>query len=188
MALSAEERRARNLAVKLREYATDPPKFRARIKAARVANPERIRERERQYYAAHRATRLAQKRIARRRRYRENPEPAKASAKRHRLKNPHKVAENNARRRAKQLGAPCIEKISRSEIYARDGGLCAICGEYVPHGCFTLDHVTPLSKGGNHTYDNLVVAHQGCNSSKGNGNTPTQRPLFARLPISAPRA
>lgn len=99
--------------------------------------------------------------------------------------NPDAMRDKRARRRARKKGATHIEKIDRREVYARDGGLCAICGEHVPADSCTLDHITPLAAGGSHTYDNLAVAHARCNKAKGDGNTPTQRPLFSRLPTEA---
>jgi len=43
---------------------------------------------------------------------------------------------------------------------------CAYCGRRAK-GHLTQDHVTPLSKGGAHTLNNIVPACQSCNSSKG---------------------
>lgn len=66
-----------------------------------------------------------------------------------------------------------IEKVSYSEIYERDEGRCHICGEkvheeYNRHDRLsgTLDHVIPLARGGDHTYDNIKLAHMVCNSIK----------------------
>ena len=65
------------------------------------------------------------------------------------------------------------EPISEKVIYLRDGWICQICKKRVdkrfkwPHPMSrTLDHITPLSKGGTHTYNNIQLAHLGCNSSK----------------------
>jgi 5-methylcytosine-specific restriction endonuclease McrA len=44
---------------------------------------------------------------------------------------------------------------------------CAYCGK---EGKTTLDHITPLSKGGTHTIDNLVLACSTCNGSKYNNS------------------
>ena len=45
--------------------------------------------------------------------------------------------------------------------------ICVYCGSTEP---LTIDHVTPLSKGGTHTIDNLALACKSCNSSKNSNN------------------
>ena len=53
----------------------------------------------------------------------------------------------------------------RRRIYARDGRKCRACG--AEHG-LSIDHIIPISKGGNSTDDNLQVLCLGCNVLKGN--------------------
>lgn len=56
-------------------------------------------------------------------------------------------------------------KPSRSLIYKRDNNSCQYCG------CtrsLTIDHVIPRSRGGQDTWENLVVACHTCNTKKGN--------------------
>jgi len=51
--------------------------------------------------------------------------------------------------------------------------VCQICSEPVdpdatgPLGA-SHDHLIPLTRGGTHTPENIQLAHQSCNSSKGN--------------------
>jgi 5-methylcytosine-specific restriction endonuclease McrA len=52
---------------------------------------------------------------------------------------------------------------------------CAYCGSI--HN-LTVDHMIPLSRGGTHTFDNLVCACRKCNEEKGN-RTPQE---WGRLP------
>ena len=54
--------------------------------------------------------------------------------------------------------------VNRREIFRRDHHTCQYCGS-TKH--LTLDHVIPRSKGGTHTWDNVVTACNRCNSSKG---------------------
>lgn len=66
--------------------------------------------------------------------------------------------------------------ITIEKLLKRDGGICQICGR--PVDCKdvangharslypTLDHIIPLSKGGTHTWDNVQLAHMGCNAGK----------------------
>ncbi len=50
-------------------------------------------------------------------------------------------------------------------VLKRDGQRCKYCGGH--DGPFHLDHVMPVSKGGKNEPDNLTVACQRCNISKG---------------------
>lgn len=58
-------------------------------------------------------------------------------------------------------------KIHRRTIYEREKGECLFCGAPLLFKEMTLDHVTPKSKGGQHTYRNLVCSCRKCNQSKG---------------------
>jgi len=57
-----------------------------------------------------------------------------------------------------------IPPVSRREVFRRDSHTCQYCGS-TKH--LTLDHVLPRSKGGTHTWDNVVAACERCNSAKG---------------------
>lgn len=50
------------------------------------------------------------------------------------------------------------------EVFRRDDHTCQYCGSTKR---LTLDHVIPRSKGGPHTWDNVVTACETCNSTKG---------------------
>jgi len=52
--------------------------------------------------------------------------------------------------------------LSRRAVFARDGYRCQYCGETAEN----LDHVVPRSKGGGHTWDNVVAACRPCNTRK----------------------
>jgi len=63
----------------------------------------------------------------------------------------------------------------RRNIYFRDEGLCGICNEPIllsdkyPHPrSLSIDHIVPLSKGGNHAKYNLQITHWNCNVNKSN--------------------
>lgn len=80
-----------------------------------------------------------------------------------------------ARHRARKVGA-AIEQFTNDEIYERDGWRCGLCGKLIhkakpfPHPMSrSIDHVVPLSKGGDHSRANVQAAHYGCNSRKNNG-------------------
>lgn len=65
----------------------------------------------------------------------------------------------------------------RLTVYEREGGRCHICKKLVPKEHFSLDHITPRSKGGTDSATNLRIAHIGCNASRGNRG-PGQFPLI----------
>jgi 5-methylcytosine-specific restriction endonuclease McrA len=52
--------------------------------------------------------------------------------------------------------------LTRRAILARDGGRCVYCGATAA----TIDHVVPRSRGGAHTWDNVVSACHRCNHVK----------------------
>ena len=52
--------------------------------------------------------------------------------------------------------------LTRKAVFARDGGRCVYCGAPAT----SLDHVVPRSRGGGHTWDNVVSACARCNHVK----------------------
>lgn len=75
---------------------------------------------------------------------------------------PDKRHELSHKRRAREAGVG-HETYSRSEILARWGHLCCYCDAPAEH----LDHVQPISKGGDDKAANIVPACAPCNLSKG---------------------
>ena len=52
--------------------------------------------------------------------------------------------------------------LTRKAVFARDGGRCVYCGA----AATSLDHVVPKSRGGPHTWENVVSACSRCNHVK----------------------
>lgn len=52
--------------------------------------------------------------------------------------------------------------LTRRAVFARDGGRCVYCNA----AATSLDHVVPRSRGGGHTWDNVVSACGRCNHDK----------------------
>lgn len=73
-------------------------------------------------------------------------------------------------------------RVTRDGVLTRDSYTCAYCGG---HGD-TLDHVTPESRGGQNTWDNLVTACAPCNGRKGN-RTPAEAGMRLRWEPYEPR-
>jgi 5-methylcytosine-specific restriction endonuclease McrA len=57
--------------------------------------------------------------------------------------------------------------LSRRTVLARDQYTCQYCGAQPAKGNLTLDHVVPRSRGGEHTWENVVSACIPCNQRKG---------------------
>lgn len=58
-------------------------------------------------------------------------------------------------------------KCNRRNVFWRDGYACQYCGETYAEERLTLDHVTPRSKGGPKSWENIVTACKKCNQRKG---------------------
>jgi 5-methylcytosine-specific restriction endonuclease McrA len=52
--------------------------------------------------------------------------------------------------------------LNRRAVFARDGNRCQYCGATAEN----IDHVIPRSRGGTHTWENVVAACRPCNSRK----------------------
>jgi 5-methylcytosine-specific restriction endonuclease McrA len=75
-----------------------------------------------------------------------------------------------------------IPPVSRKEILKRDRDRCQYCGSKKQ---LTIDHIIPRSKGGQHTWDNVVIACANCNSRKGD-KTPEQAGMVLKTKAKAP--
>lgn len=75
-------------------------------------------------------------------------------------------------------------RLTRKEIFARDGWRCVYCGRETRD--LTLDHVIPRHRGGEHTWENLVSACKPCNHRKA-GRTPGEARMTLQREPGAPR-
>lgn len=69
--------------------------------------------------------------------------------------------------------------VSRKSIMLRDRMTCQYCHRTFETKKLTLDHVTPRSRGGGSTWENLVAACYGCNNKKAD-----RTPAEAGMPLS----
>jgi 5-methylcytosine-specific restriction endonuclease McrA len=116
-------------------------------RAWKKAHPERVNAFNRHYNA-------------------KNPDKKAAWAKKWSDANPEKRAEYTAARQARILGQ-FVERVYRTVVLKRDKGLCGLCGKKVDPANWHLDHIVPISRGGEHSYANVQVTHPFCNTSKG---------------------
>ncbi len=146
-------------------YAANPE----RMKAYRAANKERAKAATASWNAANSEwvrVRNAAWRAANKDRVRAtNAAWAKANA--------EKRADGCQQRRVRIKGG-VVEKIDRRAIYDRDNGECHLCGKHVPEKEMELDHLIPVSRGGDHVALNLRVSCRSCNRRRGAGRLPAQ--------------
>lgn len=62
-------------------------------------------------------------------------------------------------RRRAILAEAFVEDVDRVAIWGRDEGHCRRCIAFVPFDKMHLDHIVPLSKGGEHSYYKVRKAH-----------------------------
>ena len=70
--------------------------------------------------------------------------------------------------------------LTNTALFARDHQLCLYCGRRAGRQTLTRDHVSPLSRGGLDTWENVVSACFQCNSRKG-----ARTPQEASMPLLA---
>lgn len=146
---------------KRRSYEKHADDVREYSRRYRVEHPERISAYNKKYRA-------------------ENRDFVAFAMRRWQLAHPERLREIDANRRARKLDA-WVEDVDRLVVYERDGGRCHICGESVERKGFHLDHLVPLSCGGEHSYRNVALAHPKCNMSRGAGRIPAQLLLLGRV-------
>lgn len=73
--------------------------------------------------------------------------------------------------------------LSRRGVFLRDGGTCQYCGRTAEN----IDHVLPRSRGGAHTWENVVAACRRCNGRK-EDRTPAEAGMSLRRTPFAPGA
>jgi 5-methylcytosine-specific restriction endonuclease McrA len=112
--------------------------YRAKSKEWRELHPERFRERKKVWSQKNRLQENARLRVL------------------------------NAQRRRVMKADAIFEEVDYNEILERDNYICHICDGYVDPSQLQFDHVIPLDRGGEHTMDNVKVAHALCNQMKGN--------------------
>ena len=167
-------------AINKKSDAKNREKILARHALRRAANREKIRAEGKIYYAKNREAILARQaaykaanpeviRSTHARWNATHPERVSASGVAWRKANPDKKRAIVARRRAKKRNAPLNDFTAAqwTEMKGVYGHRCVYCHRKMQR--LTIDHITPLDKGGAHTASNIVPACQTCNSRKGTG-------------------
>ena len=66
-----------------------------------------------------------------------------------------------------------VPPLNNHTLFKRDSYLCLYCGDHFERRALSRDHVTPISQGGEDTWNNVVTACKRCNNHKA-GRTPEQ--------------
>ncbi|HKS93531.1 MAG TPA: HNH endonuclease [Gammaproteobacteria bacterium] len=66
-----------------------------------------------------------------------------------------------------------VPPLNNHTLFRRDANLCMYCGHRFPARELSREHVTPLSRGGTDTWNNVVAACKRCNNHKA-GRTPEE--------------
>lgn len=139
---------------------------RERIRQYAKAHPDVGRASSRRYYERHREKVLEAKRLYART-HRPDPEKERVRKRLQYARNPEKAAVNVRNRIARKRRAEGKHTIADIRAqYARQKGRCYYCNCALGKK-YHVDHVVPLCRGGRNSPDNLVVACQRCNHSKG---------------------
>lgn len=70
------------------------------------------------------------------------------------------------------------QKAIKNQLIDSKGAVCGLCGKPIKNmkHC-TIDHIIPLSKGGQTTLENCQLAHVWCNKKKGSGTWEKPQPF-----------
>lgn len=148
-------------------YEANKEKFKARAKAWKQENPERVKQIRQKYLKEHaEENREYQRRWAadyrrnnplNHRRWKTSPEKLKQWRK----ANPEKYRNQKLRRRSREKGTGQY-LVSSKDIKRLLDKPCIYCGEPSKH----IDHIIPVSRGGEHRVGNLAPACARCNLTK----------------------
>ena len=106
---------------------------------------------------------------------------------------PARTAKRNQdrRRRDQMQAAGPLESFTKPEIGVRDGWVCGICQDPArlvdptpgtPRALSpSIDHIVPVSRGGQHTRANVRITHLWCNIERNSSHTPSPESMRARL-------
>lgn len=81
---------------------------------------------------------------------------------------------SKSKRKARLRGASVVESVNPMVVFRRDGWVCGLCGVSTPQwlrGTISqfapeLDHIVPVSRGGEHSYANTRCLCRRCNAAK----------------------
>lgn len=145
---------AQNERNKLR-YADDP-QYREKKRASVVASFDKNKDR---YYA---------KRVEKYAKNKSFRHSVIEYIKKWQAENNHRIRVYSARRRAKDVGADGdFTADDVKQLLEKQQAKCIYCGENISGRLYTIEHLTPLSRGGSNDVENIALACRSCNARKG---------------------
>lgn len=140
------------------------------------ADPAKYAQQNRMNYLRHREDRILKQRLWNA----ANRERISKNNRAYQKRRPDVTGNCRARKRARKASAVCtLTQSEWAEIKARQKALCAYCYK---RRKLTMEHITPLSKGGEHSARNIIGVCLSCNCAKGSKMsvpTPVQPFLIA---------
>lgn len=96
-----------------------------------------------------------------------DPQSVRLRQMKYRAKNPDATRQSNRTSKSLRRGADGVHtEKDVDDLRVRQGGKCALCGDGLRDGDFHVDHIIPLSKGGNNFVGNIQLACSQCNIRK----------------------
>ena len=152
--------------------AANPEKQHACDASWRTRHADALRAKKKSWYAENQQHLLARRRTY----YAEHIDAERARNLAWNTANPDKRREFRDSRR-KRIQSVFVERVRLPVLVERDRGRCGICGTPVVRREMSVDHILPLSKGGEHSYANTRLTHLRCNISRSNSGAAQLRML-----------
>lgn len=154
----------------------NPEKTKESCKKWRFNNLEKVRKKNREYMSEHKdrfKKSPERSRVDARNYYWRDPERSIAQVKAWAERNPDSVRRIKKVRFHRERGAGPLSVATIQQVYLdnieKNGILtCVLCEQWIEKGQDSLEHLTPISRGGTNRFENLAVAHRSCNSKKQN--------------------
>jgi hypothetical protein len=131
----------------------------------RIKNKEKVKEYGKEYHKEMYSISKHKYNKQRRDRRKNNPELVRNIERNYWNKNKEKRRLKNHKRRVVMANKHKLTEMDVLFILEIYGHICFYCNEYVGEK-YTLDHITPVSKGGENSIENIVPCCKSCNSSK----------------------
>ncbi len=179
-----DARRMADLAVDRERRATDPEyrnRERESKKRYRDAHPGEGYEKQREYLKAYRQVpeHKEKARLTSAAWRENNRERHRQQTIEWRRNNPDRAHEQGAIKEARKKNAPVVESVNRIVVAENDNWICKLCNDPIDPGApyllengrpnpwyLNVDHIIPLSRGGEHSYANTQASHHICNNKK----------------------